>query len=141
MVFRGRIRGTERIEVSRWASKCSTAIGPWSRATDRRLGQRNRVVSADRQDLRPVFARWVTAESIESMASVMLNGFTAMSPQSATWWTANGEISRVELYGRSNFDAARTCRTEAGTRSVADATVEGNPHDADVGCGHLVDTR
>ena len=43
-----------------------------------------------------------------SMASWMLNGFTAMSPASATWAISNGETSSAGLYGRSSRDDSRT---------------------------------
>ena len=46
--------------------------------------------------------------SIVSMASLISNGLTAISPQSATCWLPNGSTCRAGLYGRNNFEAART---------------------------------
>ena len=46
---------------------------------------------------------------IWSTASLMLKGFTEMSPASATCWVANGSMSCAGLYGRSSRDASRTC--------------------------------
>ncbi|MNR58853.1 hypothetical protein D3C85_1799550 [compost metagenome] len=43
-----------------------------------------------------------------SMASLMLNGLTAMSPASATWMFSNGLTSHAGLYGRSSRLASRT---------------------------------
>ena len=42
------------------------------------------------------------------MASLMLKGFTAMSPASATWTFSKGLTSQAGLYGRSSRLASRT---------------------------------
>ena len=42
------------------------------------------------------------------MASLMLKGFTAMSPASATWMFSKGLTSQAGLYGRSSRLASRT---------------------------------
>jgi len=42
-----------------------------------------------------------------SMASLMSNGLTAMSPASATCTRSNGETSSAGLYGRSRREASR----------------------------------
>ena len=56
----------------------------------------------------PSLRRSVTAASMVSIASAISNGFTAISPQSATCCTANGSIPTAGLYGRNSFDEART---------------------------------
>ncbi len=55
----------------------------------------------------PVPSRSSAAPSMVSTASLMLNGFAAMSPASATWASANGEASWAGLYGRSSREASR----------------------------------
>ena len=73
------------------------------------------------------------------IASPMSNGLTAISPASATCWTAKGSTSSARVVGPQQLGrGADVARPEPGARPVGDAGVEGDADDGDVGMGHLV---
>ncbi len=80
--------------MSRWASKWTSAIGPCRAAVARSSG-------SDSEWSPPMTTRWSArpsssdaADSTAVTAAPMSNGFAAMSPASATWWTDHGSTSR-----------------------------------------------
>lgn len=94
-------------QVSRCASKWSSATGPCFLAIERSSGSAM-VWSPPRVIRRAPVARSASADaSMVSTASLMLNGLAAMSPASATWARAKGDASWAGLYGRSRRDASR----------------------------------
>ena len=79
--------------VSRWASKWISATGPWRSCTARSTGNATvwsppsttGIAASAKSDRVPA--------SICAIASSIANGVQAMSPASATCWSANGRTS------------------------------------------------
>ena len=83
--------------MSRWASKWTTATGPWTAETARSIGSAI-VWSPPRvSTYRVRSSRSRAPRSIAAIASSMLNGLTARSPASTTCWLANGGTCRAGL--------------------------------------------
>ncbi len=83
--------------MSRWASKCTTAIGPCISCITRSSG--NAMVWSPPMviSLAPVSTIARAPSSIWRTASLMSKGLQAMSPASATCCTAKGSMSWTGL--------------------------------------------
>ena len=84
-------------QVSRWASKCTTATGPCTSCITRSSGSAMVWSPPMVISLAPVSTSARAPSSICLTASVMSNGLQAMSPASATCCTANGSMSCTGL--------------------------------------------
>ena len=89
-------------QVSRCASKWTTATGPCAADTARSMGSAMvwSPPSVSTNGARSSRAR--APRSTAPIASSMLNGLTARSPASATCWRANTGTCSAGLYGRSS---------------------------------------
>ncbi len=97
-------------QVSGCASKCTTASGPWRRASTRSSGRVIEWSPPTDSGRAPAATTVSILRSIASCVRSIEIGTTSTSPQSATRSRSNGCTLRTGFHGRISEDCSRTAR-------------------------------